>query len=149
MSGAPFRAAPYHKDWRCMSQGSEWKPTVYHDTVEYWRGCERSELVIARCDSCETWIHPPRAVCPKCWSDDVGHYPVAGKAKVYSYASIPSPSRFGATTTLWAELVEQDRLIVVADLDPATPDVAIGDDLEVAWREQGAGRVPIFRKVGA
>lgn len=129
-----------------MADGSEWKPTVYHDTVEYWRGCERGELVIARCDACQTWVHPPRPMCPNCWSDAIGHYPVSGQASVYSYTSVPAPSRYGASTTVWAELAEQARLIVVADLDPADKQVAIGDQLELAWRDQGGGRVPVFRK---
>lgn len=124
----------------------EWKPTVYHDTVEYWRGCERKELVIARCDACETWVHPPRALCPNCWSDAIGHYPVSGRASVYSYTAVPAPSPFGASVTIWAELAEQERLIVVADLDPAEQEIAIGDRLELAWRDQGEGRVPMFRK---
>ena len=132
-----------------MTQPSDWKPTVYHDTVEYWRGCERRELVIARCEACRNWLHPPRPVCPNCWSDDIGRHAVSGRATVYSYTSVPRPSRFGATTTVWAELVEQERLIVVADLDPADGDIAIGDALELAWREQGEGRVPIFRKAAA
>lgn len=129
-----------------MAGAPEWRPTVYHDTVEYWRGCERGELVIARCDDCQTWVHPPRAMCPKCWSDAIGHYPVSGRARVYSYTASPAPSPLGATTTVWAELEEQPRLIVVADLDPADGTPAIGEPLELAWREQGAGRVPIFRK---
>ncbi len=129
-----------------MSGAPNWKPTVYHDTVAYWAGCERRELVIARCRSCETWIHPPRAMCPNCWSDDIGHFPVSGRATVYSYAAVPVPGPYGATTTLWAELEEQARLIVVADLDPASPDIGVGDRLVLDWREQGEGRVPIFSK---
>src|ERR1700722_7048935 len=119
-----------------MSQPSDWKPTVYHDTVEYWRGCERRELVIARCEACQTWVHPPRPICPQCWSDNIGRHAVSGRARVYSYTSVPRPSPVGASTSVWAELVEQSPLLGVPDLEPASNQIAIGDALELSWREQ-------------
>jgi uncharacterized OB-fold protein len=41
------------------------------DTVEVWRGWQERKLLVARCQSCGTWISLPRAICPECWSDNV------------------------------------------------------------------------------
>jgi hypothetical protein len=127
-----------------------WKPHVYHDTRKYWEGCARKELWIARCQDCGWWLHPPRGVCPKCWSDNIGHEQVSGRAKVFTYIVLGKdrPGAGGARVTLWAELVEQPRLIVVADrIGGDEENLAIGDDLVLDWRDHMGFPVPVFRRV--
>jgi uncharacterized OB-fold protein len=125
-----------------------WKPTIYHDTVEYWAGCKRQELIIARCKACGRWMHPPRAVCQICWSDTLAYERVSGNATVYSFTGLAKPNHHGATTTIWGELTEQQRLIVVADLDDPNPrELSIGDAVTIGWRPLGETFVPVFRKV--
>jgi len=128
-----------------------WKPTANHDTKHYWAGCERRELVLARCEECRQWIHPPRGVCPRCWSDRIAHEAISGRGRVYSFVVLPA-ARQGPDAqdkvTVWAELEEQERLIVVADLAPSERgfEIMIGDRLELTWGEHRGAAVPNFRK---
>jgi uncharacterized OB-fold protein len=125
-----------------------WEPAIYHDTVAYWAGCKRRELLIARCKACGRWMHPPRAVCQKCWSDVIVHESVSGDAIVYSFTSLAKPNRYGALTTVWGELAEQERLILVADFDDPEPRMlSIGDTVTIGWRPMGDTFVPVFRRM--
>lgn len=127
----------------------QWSPAANYDTQQYWMGCADQKLIIARCQDCQYWIHPPRGICPQCWSDDIGHETSDGQATVYSYVVLPA-SRQGAgesdRITVWAELDVQERLIVVADLIGSLPEnVAIGAPLELAWTDYRGHPVPAFR----
>ena len=126
-----------------------WAPTVYHDTKPYWDGCLRRQLIIARCADCRTWHHPPNAVCPICWSDNVVHEQASGKATVFSFTVTPAERTAGgqASIQVWAELAEQKDLLFVAEIEGSPPDdIAIDDPLELAWRVVGETPVPVFRK---
>ena len=127
---------------------AEWSPRVDYDTQAYWEGCERQELIIARCRDCSLWLHPPHAVCPECWSDNIGREPVSGDASIYSFTVTPGARRPGHTVaiTVWAELAEQERLIIVADLEPCdAASVAIGMPLQLTWGQHGTATIPMFR----
>ena len=52
------------------------------DNVEYYRGLIRSELRINCCDDCGRWHHPPRSVCPSCWSANVTARPASGDGTI-------------------------------------------------------------------
>ena len=41
------------------------------------------ELRINRCGQCGTWHHPPRPLCPACWSTDVKATPVSGDGTLF------------------------------------------------------------------
>ena len=119
---------------------------INHDTAAYWDGCRAKRLVIARCENCARWIHPPAAICPGCWSDSIGHHAVSGEARVYSFTVTPRSTGQEPAVTVWAELVEQSRLIVIGELDGGgAARIAIGDPLAVAWTEEPDGPVPAFR----
>jgi uncharacterized protein len=128
-----------------------WKPMANHDTQRYWAGCEARELLIARCDDCGFWIHPPKGVCSKCWSGNIGRHPVSGEATVFSFVALPAARQApGASdrVTVWGELVEQPRLLVVADLAAGEPsDLAIGALLQTTWGEYQGFPVPNFKRV--
>lgn len=121
---------------------------VDHDTAPYWAGCARRELVIARCNGCGHWIHPPRGVCPSCLGGDIGHQPASGQASVYSFVCRPGVDGRPAPTTVWAELVEQEGLIVIGDLAGDGP-VKIDDSLTLCWSEAEGQPVPAFRRADA
>ena len=121
------------------------KRRVDADTRIYWQGCSEHKLMIARCQACRTYIHPPAGICPNCWSDDIGHEAVSGKARVYTFTETPSKDGDNAVT-VWAELVEQERLIVLGALDKGSGSLRIGDELRVIWHDLDGGAVPAFAK---
>jgi hypothetical protein len=55
---------------------------VDHDNKELYRGWLQRELRLNRCGGCGTWHHPPRPVCPSCWSTEVVPTRVSGRGRV-------------------------------------------------------------------
>jgi hypothetical protein len=117
---------------------------IDYDTAAYWEGAARNVLVIARCEDCKFWIHPPRAVCPKCWSDHIGREEVSGRSRVYSYTIEPD-AQGGRAVMAWVELEQQERLIVLAPLEGCQSDeVYIDLPLAVAWKDFDGVIAPVF-----
>lgn len=121
-------------------------------TAGFWDAARRHELVVQRCDACETLRHYPQYLCPHCRSDAWSWTPVEGCGVVYSFTI--THRAFGAA---WVERVpyavatiELDSGIrMVSDL-PAEDldDVAIGARVEVYF-DDGSDEItrPRFRLV--
>lgn len=60
-------------------------PKLDNDSIRFWEGCKRRELLIQQCNHCEKSIFYPRVVCPHCMSDDIEWVKSKGKGKIYSY----------------------------------------------------------------
>ena len=56
---------------------------VDRDTAAHFRGRLQRQLLINRCGSCGRWHHPPRPVCPDCWSTDISAQPVTGTGTIH------------------------------------------------------------------
>ncbi|MFA7554627.1 MAG: zinc ribbon domain-containing protein [Spongiibacteraceae bacterium] len=127
---------------------SETCPTrLDYDTEKYWRGSSEQQLIIARCNECEHWIHPPRSCCPACWSDNIGHQQASGRATLYSFTIQPGKPSQPPLIMGWAELEEQERLIIVGPLLNASPDtVRIGTKLQLQWFQYKNTFVPAFNQ---
>jgi uncharacterized protein len=64
------------------------------ETVGFWEGIERRELLFRWCAECERHYHPRRIVCPQCASTKLAWKPASGTGKVYSYSEVhraPTP----------------------------------------------------------
>ena len=55
------------------------------DARAYWEGTTRGVIVLQRCTACETVIWMPRAICPKCWSQELTTFEASGRGTVYSW----------------------------------------------------------------
>jgi hypothetical protein len=123
-----------------------WPTRFDHDTAAYWEGLREAKLVLNRCGQCQTWIHPPRACCPSCWSDDIVHESPGGQATLYTYLIQPTAAGQPPELIGWAELDEQDGLFIVAPVEGMPhDDVRIGAPLTLGFREQGGTNLPVFR----
>jgi uncharacterized OB-fold protein len=119
---------------------------IDYDTRDYFAGLSERRLMLARCKACEHWIHPPRACCPACWSDDVSRESPSGKATLFSYLLQPDKSGGEPSIVGWAELSEQERLIIVGPiLGLSAEKVRIGAPLTLCWIERDGAPVPAFR----
>ncbi|MBE1591130.1 Zn-ribbon domain-containing OB-fold protein [Nonomuraea angiospora] len=58
------------------------------DTSAYWAACERGELVVQRCTSCERRIHLPEAACPWCGGGELVFEPVEGEGAVHTFTVV-------------------------------------------------------------
>ena len=128
---------------------------VDHDNKAFYRGLLERRLLINRCADCGHWHHPPKPICPQCWSTRLEPTEVSGRGSIYlllqlhqgpaapniDYAAGPYP-------VAAVELVEQLGLrftSTVVDCPPA--EVAIGMPVELTWIEREGAPLPVFRKV--
>lgn len=51
----------------------------------FWEGATRSEIRIQKCRACGHMEHPPRPVCPDCWSDELDWVTCGQDGTIYSY----------------------------------------------------------------
>ncbi|MFZ4605595.1 MAG: Zn-ribbon domain-containing OB-fold protein [Caulobacter sp.] len=120
---------------------------IDHDTQAYWEGLQARKLALAHCGDCQHWIHPPKACCPVCWSDNIGHEQPSGDATLFSYLVQPIAPGAPPSVVGWVELVEQPRLIVVAQILGVTAEtVRIGARLHLEWVGDGPHFQPVFRQ---
>ncbi|MER5628418.1 zinc ribbon domain-containing protein [Streptosporangium sp. NPDC002544] len=129
---------------------------ILHDNKEFYRGWLRRELVMNRCQDCGNWQHPPRPVCPECWSQDVRATPVSGKGVIHTLIWLrqgpPAPDVDYSTPhpVAMVELVEQPGLRFTSTVTGVTQDdIAIGSPVELAWIERHGEPFPVFRPAGS
>ncbi|MDH4145012.1 MAG: zinc ribbon domain-containing protein [Acidimicrobiia bacterium] len=123
---------------------------IDRDNIEYYRALLDRRLVVARCRDCRTWHHPPRSVCPRCWSRSIGAEPVSGRGTV-AFSTIVHGRRGGSAGGRLVAAVELDEqealriaaLVVEADQAAVTP----GTEVELTWLEREGRPVPAFRPV--
>lgn len=129
---------------------------------EFFQACASGAMHLQRCDGCETFRHPPRYYCPRCFSGDWSWQPISGTGRVASWVTTHlSIDRAWALevpyTTVVVELDEGPRLlgsirdIEVAELEPGFRVQLVGetsgDDFVFFWVDRvgpvdRAGTVP-------
>ena len=125
---------------------------VDRDNADYYLGWLDHELRMTRCADCGRWQHPPRPMCPACWSWNMVPTPVSGRGTVHllirlhqgppmqgvDYAASPYP-------VVAVELEEQPSLRLTSTMvhcDPA--DVAIGMPVQLTWIDRDGVPFPAF-----
>lgn len=127
---------------------------IDRDNIEYYRGLLRSELMVNRCQACRTWHHPPRPVCPHCWSERVVPTEVSGDARIFMHTVLHlGPAAEGIDyeagyTLVTAELVEQEGLRISAPLvNGGTTEPELGAPVRLTWVERDGHPLPAFEPV--
>ena len=123
-----------------------------HDNAPHYRGLLEHRLLINRCDDCGTWHHPPRSVCPRCWSRSVTATDVSGRGTIAMLTFLHQrPRRAGGDRNepypvVAVELAEQPGLRVAATVvDAAKDDIVLDAPVELAWVERDGRPVAAFR----
>ncbi|MDE0885068.1 MAG: Zn-ribbon domain-containing OB-fold protein [Myxococcota bacterium] len=60
-------------------------PSTNWQTLAFWEGCGRGELVLQRCQDCGIVQHRPRGLCASCLSSSLDHFVASGRAKVHTF----------------------------------------------------------------
>lgn len=116
-----------------------------HDNAPHHRGLLERQYLVHRCGACGWWHDPPRAVCPRCWSDQVIPSPIEGRGTIAALtrihgvpSSAPDPAD-GAPWPLAAiELTEQEGLRIAGHLvGPMAATLDIGDPVQLVWLDDG------------
>jgi uncharacterized OB-fold protein len=124
---------------------------IDHDSAEHYRGRLRHELLINRCGACGTWHHPPKPVCPSCWSTNVVPTPVAGTGTIHLAIFLhqgPPAEGVDYSTPYPVVTVELDEqlglrftsTVVAAD----NSEITIGSRVQLTWRERAGTPLPVF-----
>lgn len=118
------------------------------DNAAYHRGLLERRLLINRCDDCGHWHHPPRSVCPRCWSRSVTATDVRGDGFVALITILrqgpPQPGiDYGEGHALVAVELDEQPGLRIAGTVVGTPagQLRIGDRVRVLWRDL-PGRQP-------
>ncbi len=121
---------------------------IDHDNAAYHRGLLERRLLINRCDECGVWHHPPRSVCPRCWSRSVTPTDVAGDGFIALVTILrqgpPQPGiDYAAGHPLVAVELDEQPGLRVAGTIVGTPagQLRVGDRVRVLWRDL-PGRQP-------
>ena len=121
---------------------------IDYDNAPYHRGLLEQRLLVNRCDECSAWHHPPRSVCPKCWSRSITPAEVAGTGSIVLLTILrQGPPQAGVDYTnghplVAIELDEQPGLRLAGTV-VGTPaeQLKVGDRVRMVWR-QLPGRAP-------
>jgi len=60
-------------------------PEPTPESEPFWEACRRHELLLQRCNRCESVWFPPSAVCPGCLSEAWSWTRTSGRGTVYSF----------------------------------------------------------------
>src|ERR1051325_3189513 len=116
-------------------------PALEPETEHFWRSCRAGRLEITRCHACGWYIHPPRPVCPRCQSRELGWAAVCGRGTVASFTvnhqrwmpDMEVPYVIGLV-----ELVEQGDLRLTTNIVGCPADaVRIGMPVRVTFQPMG------------
>ena len=130
---------------------------IDHDNKEFYRGWLQRRLLMNRCAACGQWHHPPKPICPHCWSADVHPTEVSGRGTIHLLMLLhqgpPAPGvdySAGPHPVATVELDEQSALrLTTTIIDCPVDDIAIGQSVELAWIERDGAPFPVFRPTTA
>ena len=121
-------------------------------TQHFWAGAAERRLVILRCGACGFWLHPPRPICRRCRSWDVGPEEVSGRGELYTYTVTETPFH-----PYWADKVpyvvavvtleeQPDLRLITNVVDCVEEALRVGLPLEVTYVDAAPGlTLPVFR----
>ena len=130
---------------------------IDHDTKHLFRGWLEQRLLINRCDDCSRFHHPPKPICPSCWSSSLTPTEVSGRGVIHlsmllhqgppapdvDYAKAPHP-------VVTIELEEQEALRFTSTvIDCPLDEVRIGMPVELTWIDRFGSPFPVFRRRSA
>jgi uncharacterized protein len=123
-------------------------PALDAQTGYYWTGGANGQLLIARCDRCRLYQHPPLQRCAGCGGDSLTPSPVCGRGRIATFTvnhetwipELPVPFVFAAV-----ELEEQAELYVFSNIVGPIEHVRIGAPVAVFFEQHGTIYLPMFR----
>jgi len=127
-------------------------PSVDSESEPFWSAARDHRLVINRCATCGEPFFYPRAICPRCWSDEIEWFEASGRATVYTYSvvyqnDLPPFADQVPYIAAVVELEEGPRMMTRV-VDCAPDEITVGLPVTVAFEELDDEIVaPVFRPV--
>jgi uncharacterized OB-fold protein/acyl dehydratase len=124
------------------------RPPMGHDNAWWWELVNQDVIPIQKCNGCGKLHHPPRPMCDRCRSMDMGHVAASGRGTVHTYTIIHHPQFPGYEFPVVAALIDlEEGTRMVSDVVGCPPaDVHIGMKVQgfVQKGEDGM-KLPVFR----
>ena len=128
---------------------------ISRETAPHFRGRLERKLLINKCSDCGTWHHPPKPICPKCWSSEVVPTEISGTGTihlaVFLHQGPPAPGVSYDTPypVVTVELDEQVGLRFTATVVGSNNDeIKIGKRVQLDWIDRDGEPTPAWRLVG-
>lgn len=126
-------------------------PQLGHDNRFFWTSGADGRLRFLQCGRCETFIHPPRPICPGCQGEDVAPVAVPGTGVIDTYTinhqkwhpAMEVPFILARVAVDGAPSVILTTNIVNCPVDA----VDIGDRVRVVFEQQEDVYLPFFEKI--
>ena len=126
---------------------------IDHDNKHMYRGWIDKRLLVNRCEDCSVFHHPPKPVCPRCWSSALRPTEVSGRGIVHLtillHQGPPAPGvdyAKGPHPVVTVELDEQAGLRFTSTVvDCPLEEVRIGLPVELDWVDRFGSPFPVFR----
>jgi uncharacterized OB-fold protein len=119
--------------------------------TEFWDAVKRHELVVQRCNACQTFQWGPEWVCYNCHSFDLGWARVSGRGRIYSWERPwhpvhPALVGNGPYLVVLVELPDADNVRMVGNLlgDPMQ-DVVIGSEVQAVFEDHPEKNVTLVQ----
>ncbi|MAL77636.1 MAG: DNA-binding protein [Sneathiella sp.] len=116
-------------------------PHIEEETRPFWDGLKEGALRVKFCNSCNSFHHYPRSICPHCGSDDTVYKDSNGRGHIYSFSvfrAAPIPYAI-AYVTLEGTDISLMTNIVNCDFDT----LAVGQAVKVCFVETEDGGAPV------
>lgn len=128
---------------------------ITHDNKAHYRGRLARQLLINRCADCGEWHHPPRSVCPSCWSENVAPIEVGGSGTIHLAVLLhqgPPAEGVDYNSPYPVVTVELDDApgvrFTTTVIDAALDQAAIGRRVQLDWAIRRGSPMPVFRLSG-
>ena len=124
------------------------RPPHGYDNAWWWNLVNEGKFPIQKCNGCGQLYHPPRPMCQKCRSMDLGWVEASGNGSVYSFTIIHHPQFPGYDFPIVAALVqlEEGTRIVSNVVDCNPEDVEVGMPVRGFIHTDDDGfMLPLFR----
>lgn len=125
---------------------------ITHDNKAHYRGRLQHRLLINRCVACGTWHHPPKPLCPQCWSENVEATEVAGTGVIHLVVILhQGPPAEGVDYSTPYPVVSVDlddapgTRFTAAVVGAANRDIKIGRRVRLDWMTRAGSPMPVFR----
>jgi uncharacterized protein len=112
--------------------------TVTQDSLPFWAGLTRGEIVTAWCDACDRGIWPPLSHCPACLSPSTRTRSLGSRGSVYSFSVVHQgdPAFAGAEPYVLAYVTVDNGPTIMCNVTGVPPaDIYIG--MRVKLRSPG------------